>query len=115
MAISSSKSTHPRDALVLFIWSKRLLHRIRVLRGNARIGVVRSRMDGRTNMKAIQFTVTFTGEVPDDIDIEKLYLNLNLEDVSIGRAKTPDALGKDTYNLFEYETVDVCLLDDNSD
>lgn len=57
-------------------------------------------------MKSVQFTVTFTGEIPDDVKLEKLCLNLELSNVQVVRlgASKPENVPA---NLFEYETVNV--------
>lgn len=65
-------------------------------------------------MKSVQFAVTFTGEVPDDVEVDdRLYLKLRLDQIEVHRPRpgnTPEAI---PVKLYEYETLDVMELDDD--
>jgi len=62
-------------------------------------------------MKAVQFTLTITGLVPDDIDIDALFLDLNLQKVRVGHFDSCDEPQDIEVRLEEYETVNVEALD----
>jgi hypothetical protein len=56
-------------------------------------------------MKSVQFTVTFTGEVPD-VDVDTLFLELDLPSVRVGRFVSGESITL-MAKLHEYETVNV--------
>lgn len=58
-------------------------------------------------MKPIQFTVTFTGEVPDDAWADSLCIDLNLSSVRV-KCLSRDKAPQEVAAIFhEYETVNV--------
>ena len=63
-------------------------------------------------MKSVQFTLTITGRVPGDIDIDSLFLNLNLPEVQVGYFNSCGEPIAVEAKLEEYETVNAEALDD---
>lgn len=64
-------------------------------------------------MKAVQFTVVFTGEIPIDVDENELFLSLDLSRIKVQRFTGPeDGQEEDvSATLHEYETCNVEVLD----
>jgi len=64
-------------------------------------------------MQTIDFTVMFSAEVPDDIDIQSLFLNIPIKKVEIFQNasevnKTPmKQLPIGSYTIWNYETTNV--------
>lgn len=59
--------------------------------------------------RTVQFTVTFTGEVPDGAEVDdRLYLQLNLQAIEVHRAPRPGNEPEGVpVKFYEYETVNV--------
>ena len=58
-------------------------------------------------MKPIQFTVTFTGEVPDDAWADSLCIHLDLSAIKIKRLSKDKPPQEVAGTFHEYETVNV--------
>ncbi len=66
-------------------------------------------------MKPVQITVVFFANVPDDVNIDSLYLDAKIEDLRVGQPKSENELGLNDCEIVEFETVDVTLGEDDTD